>query len=741
MAAGFRVVKPADDSRLAHSSPVVSAGLATVQRLRLALRMESQSDPVAEDLQVLNAIPPSEQWLAACRWNRWRDFTNWTALADSARVNACLAAGRIDEFFKSELPQDPLQRLVRLVEIAEHYPAWRETAQCLAESLTEGTNCPPGGRKLLARLAQDRAWVPLPVTPVSAGLRPIQVSSDFPQDPALRLRRALLPPAGTNQFTLSSRSAFTAAMTLQNPARLELRAELVGVGFSSLTPLTVSLQIDADEALPLALTPAETEARTNFTLLAGSHLVRMRIEDPAVNQLVRVSLSGRSEEGTNIFWSRSLAEAAAERRFFHIATPAQPVRFSWNGPAVLRIDEWREGQFCSQVRFVGGGEQTVEIPVAPGRTDSFYQVFVRTTETNQPRPRVVFNPREPDEVLPPKLHLRESTPPFGAQLTDYYRPGGQEDGTWTPGLLFAHRRPFEISDALDAVDNEFVEANVVYRKVNQDETLWFRTEGLARAHRPGDLTLGMSERIEGRPRNLPFEWSWSGEAFAGTTGPDREDVQGSLYTQLEIKRRIQLNRKLDWVPFASLFAHYLSLDPETAAQYDYIDQDLYTLFREEHRWGGILGNRLEYRPWLDTYLKAGLALKSNEDFGLDDWGMRFSWTQLVGAFRGEVAYQFQSFLEDSDRSSDAFRQGVSAGLYYEHWFSGRHRMEIGMQCRHDWPDAGNSYFLALRWDLGNGRGYRDYSPDEMIFRDLRSRRIPPAYNNLLEADSPAVNRQ
>jgi hypothetical protein len=389
---------------------------------------------------------------------------------------------------------------------------------------------------------------------------------------------------------------------------------------------------------------------------------------------------------------------------------------------------------------VPAGEQTVEIPAAAERVDSCYQVFVRNTETNQPRIRVVFNPREPEEVLPPKLRLPVTPPLSSAQLTDYYSPGGQEDGTWTPGLLLALRRPFEISDARDAVENKFAEANVVYRKVNDDETLWSRTEALARVHKPGDVTLGLSEEIEGHPRNLPFQWSWSGEAFGGTAGPDRDDIQGSLYTQLEIKRRVHLSRKLDWVPFASLFAHYLSLDAESAAQYDYIDQDLYTLFRDEHRWGGILGSRLEYRPWLDTCLKASLALKSNEDFGLDDWGMRFSWAQLIGSFHGEVACQFQSFLEDSDRSSASLRKGVSAGLYYEHWFSGRSRVEIGIQGRHDWPDSGNSCFLTLRWDVGNGRGYRDYSPDDMEFRDLRSRRIPGAYNNTLEPATTGTSR-
>jgi len=725
---------------VADHGAATSAGLTDIERLRLSLRTELEAGRALEyDSQLLQELPPSEQWLATCRAQRWHEFTHWASLPDSAQMSGWLATDRIRELLDSAAPRDILQRLITLLEISELFPAWREEAQCLAEFLAAETNYPPGSRRILFRLTRDRIWTPLNISPLSAGVRPLQVPSDLTQDPSTRLRRALLQPAGTNQFTLSGQSVFTASMTLQRPARVQLHAEPVKAGFSPLAPLTVLLQPDDLEVQRLSLTPPGPEATTHFSLSEGTHLVRVWIENPAVNQWVRLTLSGSSDEGTNALWSQPLAEIAHERRFFHAATPAQPVRFPAKGPALLRVDEDRDGKFVSHLRLIQRGEQTVEIPSAPGRTASWYQVFSRDTQTNRPQTRVTSSMRDPKEVPPAELHLPESAAPSQAQLRDYYRLGGQESGTWTPAVLLVHRRPFEISTSQNTIENEFIEANVAYRKATPSETIWFKTEALGRLHQPGDLTVGLSERVEGHPQTLPFDWTWMGEAFVGTVGPQQEDVQWALHTKLELGQRFRLNRKLDWYPSAGLFARYLSLDSATAGQYDYIDQDLFTTFRSEQRWGGILGSRLEYRPWLDTLLRGSVHLMSNEDFTPDNWGVHLSWTQLMGPFQARTAYRFRHFLKDPDRSSASLLQGVSAGLYAEHWVSGRHRVEVGVQYSYNWPDSGDSYFLVLRWDFSQGRRYKDYAPHEMAFRDLRSRRFPGAFNNLLEPGLPGMN--
>ena len=159
--------------------------------------------------------------------------------------------------------------------------------------------------------------------------------------------------------------------------------------------------------------------------------------------------------------------------------------------------------------------------------------------------------------------------------------------------MFVRRRPFEIDQQVVGVVNKFAEIDAVYREMKPDEAIWFSTEGLARVHQPGDLTFGLAERIEGRPRVLPINWAWTGAAFAGSTGPQQQNVHGALYTSLEIGPRLHLNPKLDDYPVAGFFAHGLSLTPARVANFNYVDQDLFTLYRYQHRWGWTLGNQLE----------------------------------------------------------------------------------------------------------------------------------------------------
>jgi hypothetical protein len=348
------------------------ASLTEVERLRLALRLKAGPESSTNfSTQELQALPVAEQWLAACRWQQGSEFTNWNALPEIDQANYLLATRRIRQLLDSNSPRDIRERLTTLLQVAELFPAWRKEAQCSAESLAAQTNCPAGSRNLLMRTTQDLTWVPLPISPTSAGIRPFLVRADESQDPNIRSRRALLPPAETNQFTISAQNAFTASMTLQHPAEVQVTAELAKAGFSSLAPLTVSMQVDALAVQSLPLTPLIPAAWTNFTLAEGPHLVRIWIADPVVNQFVRIGFAGQSDAATNSIWSQSLTEAASENRFFHSTTAAQPIRFSWRGPALLRLDESRDGQSYSQFRLGRAGRN---------RGTGFS--FVRPTPTN-----------------------------------------------------------------------------------------------------------------------------------------------------------------------------------------------------------------------------------------------------------------------------------------------------------------------------------------------------------------------
>ncbi len=708
------------------------AELTIAQRLRVALRARSDSaTKPGLATAVLAALPVAEQWLAVRRWKQLDLFTQWDELPEIERANYLIANGRIRELLDSQIPRDLLQRLNCLLQVAELFPAWCLEAQIVAELATAETRLHPSCKELLDRLRTQTTWVPLPVTPQSAGLRTVRFPCDFPQYAPLRVRYALLQPARSNGLTLSAQNVFSASMTLKRRIELCVEAELVKAGLSPLVPLTVVLELDGVEVHRIYLTSAEKTARTNLIVGEGQHLLRAWIEEPVVNQYVRLQLTDCVSQSPASIGSNALSQEAAENRFFHVATAAQPIRFYWNGPALLRLDKWENDALTHQLRFVPEGQQLVEICSSVGQEEALYRFFLLAIQTNRVRARPAFSVREPEPVASPQLELPATVAPTQVQLTDYYPLGGQEDGTWTASLMYARRRPFELDRKLDAVVNEFVEASGAYRRLSADETLWSKTEGLARAHLSGDITFGAEQRIERRAVGSSIDWLWLGEAYAGMAGGQQQDFHAAVHTEFEVGPRLDLNQRLELYPSATLFGRYMTLSPNRAARYDYVDQDLYTPFKYAHRWGLIVSGQLSYRPWLDTLVKCNIEAASNEDFTPDSCSIRLAWMQLMGTFRGELAWRLKQFFSDADRASGSIMQSASVGLYCERWATGQHRLEFGLQYRHDWPGSASSYFVVVRCDFGRGRGYRDHGPRESPFRDLRSSRLPAAFNNRL----------
>lgn len=707
--------------------------LTPVERLRFLLRTDfCGKTTLGLDATVLHALPIAEQWLAVRRWNRFDLFTQWDALPEVEYANYLIATRQINKLLDSQTPRDILQRLNTLLQVSELFPSWRLQAQSIAELLVAEVGLKPGCKEFMDRMRKYTSWVPLPLTPQSAGLRAVQFQCDFPQHPASRLRHALLQPTGSDKITIGAESIFSASINLNRNVDLEVETELAKAGLMPLAPLTVVMELDGTEVCRLNLTPTERLLRTNLAVREGEHILRAWIDEPVVNHFVRIRLTERTVQSAGLTGVNSLVQAALEKRFFHLATTSQPVRFYWTGPALLRVDQWDNGRFGHQLRFLPEGEQLVEVYPPTGESEALYKFFLLAVRTNQSHAQPVVVMRTIEPIPAPQLELPVTGTPSHVHLNDYYPLGGQEDGTWTIGLMYARRRPFELDKKLDPVVNEFVQANAVYRQLSVDETLWSRTEALARLHTSGDITLGAEQRIERRPERSCMDLLWLGEAYFGTVGGGQQDLGATLYTEFEIGPRIKLTRKLECYPSAVLFARYMTLSASSATRYEYVDQDLYTPFKHAHRWGIIASGQVNYKPWLDTLVKCNFELASNEDFSPDSCGVRLSVAQLIGSVRSELGWRLKQYFSDSDRASSALAQSVSVGAYWERWITGQHRLELGVQYRHDWPNAGSGYFVVMRCDFGRGRGYRDHGPRESPFGDLRSSRLPAAFNNTFE---------
>ncbi|MEN9867335.1 MAG: hypothetical protein RL748_2925, partial [Pseudomonadota bacterium] len=64
------------------------------------------------------------------------------------------------------------------------------------------------------------------------------------------------------------------------------------------------------------------------------------------------------------------------------------------------------------------------------------------------------------------------------------------------------------------------------------------------------------------------------------------------------------------------------------------------------------------------------------------------------------------------------------------WLQQQQRLELGFSLQRDLRQNSTAAMLSLKLHLGNGRGLRDFAPEEIIFRELRQRRAPESAANL-----------
>ncbi|MGL4554167.1 MAG: hypothetical protein ACRC33_23635, partial [Gemmataceae bacterium] len=94
---------------------------------------------------------------------------------------------------------------------------------------------------------------------------------------------------------------------------------------------------------------------------------------------------------------------------------------------------------------------------------------------------------------------------------------------------------------------------------------------------------------------------------------------------------------------------------------------------------------------------------------------------LVGAFEVSTSYRFLEFFADRDRARDAQRHILDAGLRCDLTYLNRDRVELVVNAEYEFVRKAAGFQAFVAWHFGNGRGYRDFRPDEVPFLGLRRR--------------------
>ncbi|AKU10099.1 hypothetical protein AzCIB_0194 [Azoarcus sp. CIB] len=729
-----------------------------------------------------------------------------TGPTDSANEAALRAAGDWQTLlaWPAERSDAALrERVASLAWLAEHQPERQHAALALAEDILHAHPTVPGLSALVARIARDAVWTPLDSVQASAGLRSREVAGWDPESPALRVRRALLAPASTDERLLSGANRLVVSTQDTTPTRIEVTLKAEDAGALPPQAMTALLQIDEAAPVPFVLEPGRTTAR-RIALPAGAHTLRVWIAQPLADQFLRVRLT---EPGRPAFADRT-------ERFYHVATRAEPLRVAIDGPAWLRIDEWVDGRSESRYQRIEAGWQEIILPPAAGRTESLYRLHLRSLDPGRPRSEPRTYNAAPQPVAPPAVTIADRPTGTGIAFDDHFPLGGQEDGTrslslarrerlygfedstssatnrlpagprarvridryfdWVNAALggdprspalkrvldrfvlgrltaaqtgpfapslerIARRLGIRRAAAEDAEEHErFTEFAATHRYFAESWNTHYRSDLLVREREGGGPTLGLRGAASTAPAWTHWNFHVEGSAFAQSPA-NNDYLESSWGLRASATHLFAFTPRLTMQPRISLFWRGQSLGANRFFAAGRIDQDIYSPYRDHHPRGLEVAKTLTWRPWLDTELYAGAGVTTNPDMNPlkspDHLSGRLGWRQLLGPLRFDANWDGRQYFEDSHRADDSTGGALNLEVGWEHWLPRRERLELGLTLRRDLARDRNLFGLELTWHFGNGRGYRDFRPGEIDFRDLRERRAPQAHNNRMR-DEP-----
>ena len=205
----------------------------------------------------------------------------------------------------------------------------------------------------------------------------------------------------------------------------------------------------------------------------------------------------------------------------------------------------------------------------------------------------------------------------------------------------------------------------------------------------------------------------------------------SLHLQTALAGRYQLAGKTWHIPSIAAFARWMTPDNSDRVGQN-IDQDIYTQYKEDHRYGMAFSETLHYRPWLDSQFSTGLRLATNENiFSPDYLRFRCGLRQLIWPFQADITYTGIYYFNDTDREEDILKNSVSLELTADHWQKNQRRLRLGLRLRTDLDTGEQSGFLRFSWIFSKSRGARDFQPIELPFKSLRERMLFDTENNAI----------
>ena len=643
---------------------------------------------------------------------------------------------------------DPRRDLVEtareLVFQAETHPDSRIGAEAALRQMTRDHPERSELRILRDRVGTSMTWERIPAES-NAGSYAFPLAGWEPETPGLRARKALLPCLFPGEHVLSRPGNLVVDMYNLTTTRLLVEAFLGDFPWLPEMPLVFWHAIDGNPPAYMRLTREHPEMALELSIPAGEHVVRVGVDTLFTNQFVRIRIQ-EPGQGCSSFacsdpgWSENTA------RVYDVATPVYPARYRIMGPAWIRVDRRDVAFTPTDYRYFPQGIHDLVLEPPADRMEAFFRVFRRAAVKDDPVPPLEREVRIAyDQVPGPEVAVADPVVPLQAGFPDGDSPVNGEDGTWEMEGGYHFRR--DVQEDSDGDGEQYVEMVATHRFFYEDLPGYLKT-GLTplRIRKDGGILSAIAEDFVYTPEFLPFSVGLGAQfqvqnpegSSLDFPGTGKGDTEWSGLLRAGISQQRTLCPEIWHLPGARIFGRILSLENTDGYDPDDVDQDIFTPYKHDHRYGISLGDTLTWAPFADTRLFAGINVGSNEDFNLfspDNIRARVGWKQLLGPVQTGMGLRHTHYFEDDDRSTDSDRTFVDIDLTWTRWTRDQDRWQVGVSGILDTDSGDWSSALVLRWLIGNSRKLRDFRRQETVFPAIKTWAIPPGHGEpVLEPD-------
>lgn len=612
-------------------------------------------------------------------------------------------------------------RMLQYLSLLERQPKGRAWLLSKAEQLQLQFPEHKKIRALWNRISRYSEWQKLGSIVSRAGIRFVDTQGWQPTSPALVVRKALMSETRQDQHVVLSGQRLLLMMTNLAATKLHVDGLLDDLYFLPDCSAKLMIQIDDNEPQSSILQRSK-QKKIVLQVAEGVHQIRFWIASPVANQFLKLSFQDYISD----------LSVAQEKSFF-VSTVKQPLQIHVNGPAVIRLDEWKDGGITQRYQRVKEGWQLLTIPPFAQQQESLLQVRQRiVSDISDKKKRIAsrITQRTLKPVSEPKIQLKAFQQAKVTVKEDVFKPEGQQQSTWSFGTDSVRRNNVQ-EDTERGAPEHFQQFSINHRYFDEYRNLYWNTQGFVRAREHGGPTFGFKESVYINPDNYPFNINLEAKVVSQIVHKNPEWL-GQF--KIAISQLAQITPKTSIVPKLSWFGRYLSavdndkLEDNTLTEdvsfKEKLDQDVFTNYKSDHSTGLSASLLFNFDPWLDTRWTAKINTVSNENmnfFKPDYFSTEAHWKQLLGEVYLDAGYRISFFQKDRDRQSDIKRQATKLKLGWDIWTQKKNRFEISGVYNYDIDRKAHLGMLSFSYHFGEGRGYRDFKPGDIDFRQIRTR--------------------